>query len=48
MKKFIFIISLLGNAALLYRLNENKKSIYDLTEREHFYRQKFNEHTDNY
>lgn len=43
MKKLILTASLVCNAVLLYRLNADKKELYDLTERAHFYKQKFDE-----
>lgn len=48
MKKIILATSLVCNAVLLYRLNEDKKDIYDLTERAHFYKQKFDENLEDH
>jgi len=47
MKRIIFVASLLSNVVLLYKLNENKKDLYDLSERAKFYKQQFDENTKN-
>lgn len=46
MRKFILLASLLSNLVLLYQLSEDKKNIYDLSERAKFYKQKFDENVD--
>ena len=44
MKKLILTASLIFSAILVYRLNENKKDLYDVTERANFYKKKYDEY----